>query len=280
MIVRSRNAHGLIKSIDIEAAQGRCRACSRSTPAPTCKQYGTAQIRAAVQEPRRLRHEEAAAAALASDKVRYVGDPIACVVAETIAQAKDAAEAVEVDIEPLPVVDHAGSGGRAPARRRSSTTCRATSRSITTTATPRRSSAAFAGAAHKVKLKLINTRLVVNAMEPRAAIGSYDKAKERFTLHSVSQGVIGMKAGIVGAMKTTPDKVHVITGNVGGSFGMKAAVYPEYVCILHAARDARPAGEVDRRALVELRVRQPRPRPRADRRARARRRRPFPGACA
>ena len=96
--------------------------------------------------------------------------------------------------------------------------------------------AAFASAAHKVKLKIHNTRLVVNAMEPRAAVGEYDKAKERYTLHSVSQGVMGLKAGIVGAMKTTPDKVHILTGNVGGSFGMKAPVYPEYVCILHAAK--------------------------------------------
>ena len=88
--------------------------------------------------------------------------------------------------------------------------------------------AAFAGAAHKVKLKILNTRMIVNTIEPRAAIGSYDKAKERYTLHSCSQGVMGLKAGLVSAMKTTPDKMHVITGNVGGSFGMKAQVYPEY----------------------------------------------------
>src|SRR5207247_1344319 len=72
--------------------------------------------------------------------------------------------------------------------------------------------------------------------EPRAANGSYDPAKERFTLHSCSQGVMGLRAGLVGVMGVTPDKMHVITGNVGGSFGMKGAVYPEYVCILHAAR--------------------------------------------
>ena len=72
-------------------------------------------------------------------------------------------------------------------------------------------------------------------IEPRAAIGSYDKAKERYTLHSCSQGVMGLKAGLVGAMKTTPDKMHVLTGNVGGSFGMKAQVYPEYAGLCHAA---------------------------------------------
>ena len=72
-----------------------------------------------------------------------------------------------------------------------------------------------------------------------------------------------MKAGIVGVSATTPDKVHVLTGNVGGSFGMKAAVYPEYVCILHAAQAlGRPVKWTDERS-GELRVRQPRPRPRA-----------------
>ena len=76
--------------------------------------------------------------ALPIDKVRFVGDPIACVVAETVAQAKDAAEAIEVDIEPLPAVTSAQRGRRARARRRSSRTCRTTSRSTTTMATPRR----------------------------------------------------------------------------------------------------------------------------------------------
>ena len=109
--------------------------------------------------------------------------------------------------------------------------------------------AAFAGAAHKVKLKLLNTRMIVNTIEPRAAIGSYDAAKERFTLHSCSQGVMGLKAGLVGVMKMTPDKMHVVTGNVGGSFGMKAQVYPEYVCILHAARAlGRPVKWTDERS--------------------------------
>ncbi|MGH7210205.1 MAG: xanthine dehydrogenase family protein molybdopterin-binding subunit, partial [Acetobacteraceae bacterium] len=70
-----------------------------------------------------------------------------------------------------------------------------------------------------------------------------------YTLHSVSQGVMGLKAGMTGAMKTTPDKMRIITGNVGGSFGMKGAVYPEYVCILHAAKTlGRPVKWTDERS--------------------------------
>ncbi len=91
--------------------------------------------------------------------------------------------------------------------------------------------------------------MIVNTIEPRAAIGSYDKATERFTHYSVSQGVMGLKAGLVNAMKVPPEKMHVITGNVGGSFGMKAQVYPEYICILHAARAlGRPVKWTDERS--------------------------------
>ncbi len=123
------------------------------------------------------------------------------------------------------------------------------SASISITATATRSTPRSPAAKHKVKLKLQNTRMIVNTIEPRAAIGSYDAGKERFTLHSCSQGVMGLKAGITAAMKTTPDKVHVITGNVGGSFGMKAQVYPEYICILHAAKTlGRPVKWTDERS--------------------------------
>src|SRR5205814_2179089 len=79
-------------------------------------------------------------------------------------------------------------------------------------------------------------RVVVNALEPRAAIGAYDAASGRWTLHAGTQGVMGMRAQLAFILGAPSDKVHVVTGNVGGSFGMKAAVYPEYVCILHAAR--------------------------------------------
>ena len=185
---------------------------------------------------------------LATDKVRFVGDPIACVVAETIAQAKDASEAIEVDIEALPVVttpDQAVAKG-APAIFDDVPGNVALDFHY---GDSEKVEAAFASAAHKVKLKLINSRLIVNAIEPRAAIGSYDTGKDRYTLYSVSQGVMGLKAGLTGMMKTTPDKMHVITGNVGGSFGMKAAVYPEYACILHAAKVlGRPVKWTDERS--------------------------------
>src|SRR5262249_38692915 len=142
---------------------------------------------------------------LATDKVRFVGDPIACVVADTVLHAKDAAEAIELDIEPLPVVidfTKADANGAAPIFDDVPNNVALDFHYGDT----EKVAAAFAGAAHKVKLKMQNSRLVVNAMEPRSAIGEYDKAKDGYTLHSVSQGVMGLKAGITAAMKTTPDK--------------------------------------------------------------------------
>jgi carbon-monoxide dehydrogenase large subunit len=80
----------------------------------------------------------------------------------------------------------------------------------------------------------VNSRLVVNAMEPRAALAAHDG--HRFTLWVSSQGVFGMRANIAEALGVAAKDVHVITGQVGGSFGMKAAMFPEYICLLHAAR--------------------------------------------
>jgi aerobic carbon-monoxide dehydrogenase large subunit len=86
------------------------------------------------------------------------------------------------------------------------------------------------------RLTLRNTRLVVNAMEPRAAVAAYDAATERFTFHVGCQGVFGLRAQLAEILNIPPAKLRVLTRNVGGSFGMKAQAYPEYVCLLHAAR--------------------------------------------
>jgi carbon-monoxide dehydrogenase large subunit len=173
--------------------------------------------------------------ALAGDKVRFVGDPVVCVVAETVAQAKDAAEAVAIDIEPLPVVLTPADAVKPGAP-------------LVFDAVPNnialdyhygdaaKVADAFAKAKHVTRLETSNQRMVVNAMEPRAAIGEFDSANGKWTLHSTSQGVHGMKTSLMDILSAPADKVRVVTGQVGGSFGMKASVYPEYVCILHAAR--------------------------------------------
>jgi len=246
-ILRSTVAHGRIRLIKTDAAKAMKGVLGVYT-GDDLKGYGTIQSALPFKSRDGSDMKKPGRPMLATDKVRFVGDPIACVVAQTLLQAKDAAEAIELDIEPLPVVvdfTKANANGAPPIFDEVPNNVALDYHYGDT----EKVNAAFAGAAHKVKLTLQNTRLVVNAMEPRSAIGEYDKAKERYTLYSVSQGVMGLKAGIVGAMKTTPDKVRILSGNVGGSFGMKAPVYPEYVCILHAAKTlGRPVRWTDERS--------------------------------
>lgn len=175
-------------------------------------------------------------AALATEKVRYVGDPVAMVIAETATQARDAAELVELDIDPLPAVTdaRAAAEGDAPQLYDSISNNTAIDFQYGDTA---KVDAAFTAAAHVTRLPLRNNRIVVSAMEPRSAAGSFDTENESYTLNVGCQGVFGMMNTLAKQVfDVEPEKMHVITGNVGGSFGMKAGAYPEYICVLHAAK--------------------------------------------
>ena len=186
--------------------------------------------------------------ALATDKVRFVGDPVAFVVAETLAQARDAAEAVELDVEPLPAVTDAAEAAKpgAPQLYDHIPNNVALDYHYGDSA---RIDAAFAAAAHVTKLDIVNTRVAVVSMEPRVALAAYDKASERFTIQVPTQGVAGNKVGFARILNVPTDKVRVLTANVGGSFGMKNLSYPEYTCIAHAARElGRPVKWTDERS--------------------------------
>jgi carbon-monoxide dehydrogenase large subunit len=187
--------------------------------------------------------------ALMSDKVRYVGDPVAFVVAETLAQARDAGEAVVLDIEPLPAVTEPAEAVKpgAPQLYDHIPNNVALDYHYGDAA---KVEAAFANAAHVTKLDITNTRVAVVAMEPRAALASYDKASERYTIQVPTQGVAGNRTNLAkNLLKVPNDKVHLLTANVGGSFGMKNINYPEYMCILHAAKTlGRPVKWTDERS--------------------------------
>jgi aerobic carbon-monoxide dehydrogenase large subunit len=185
---------------------------------------------------------------LAIDKVRFVGDPVAFVVAETLAQARDAAEAVEVDIEPLPAVTNAAEAAKpgAPQLYDHIPNNVALDFHYGDSA---KIEAAFAAAAHVTKLDMVNTRVAVVSMEPRTALAQYDRKSERYTIQVPTQGVSGNKAIIARILNVPPEKVRVLTANVGGSFGMKNLNYPEYTCILHAAKElGRPVKWTDERS--------------------------------
>jgi carbon-monoxide dehydrogenase large subunit len=234
VMVRSREAHGVIKSIDTEAAKAMPGVLAVLTAADLSA-YGGLKCNLPLKNRDGSRIHYVPRPALSADKVRFVGDPVACVIAETVAQAKDAAEAVALDIEPLkPVLKPADA-----VKPGAPLVFDQVANNIALDfhyGDAEKVAEAFAKAKHVTRLATSNQRMIVAAMEPRAAIGEFDAPSGKWTLYSCSQGVHGLKTSLMDVLGAPADKVRVITGQVGGSFGMKASVYPEYVCILHSAR--------------------------------------------
>jgi carbon-monoxide dehydrogenase large subunit len=248
VMVRSKIAHGLLKSIDSAAAAKMPGVLAILTYADM-EAAGFGPMKCGVNFPQRdgspmktpPRHS------LAKDKVRYVGEVVACVVAETAVQAKDAAEIVEPEIEELPAVTtpaHALASGAPQLHDEAPGNLVLDFHYGNAEAVKK----AFAEAAHVTRLDIISNRIVVNPMEPRSAIGSVEDG--RWVLRVGCQGVMGLRGGLAkDVLNTTPDKVRILTGNVGGSFGMKSQVYPEYGPLLLAAKKlGRPVKWTDERS--------------------------------
>jgi len=249
-IVRSSHAHGVLRGIDASAAKAMPGVLGVWTGTDlVAAGYGPFTCALPLKSRDGTPLHQTNRTALMTDKVRYVGDPVAFVVAETLVQARDAAEAVEVDIDPLPSVtdpEEAAQPG-APQLYDHIPNNVALDYHFGDT---EKVETAFRNAAHVTKLDILNTRVAVVAMEPRAALASYDKASERFTIQVPTQGVAANRIGLAkNILKVPNDKVHLLTANVGGSFGMKNINYPEYVCILHAAKAlGRPVKWTDERS--------------------------------
>jgi carbon-monoxide dehydrogenase large subunit len=235
-MVRSPVAHGVLRGIDTEAARALPGVLGVFTAADL-KAGGIGPMPANVSGQN---HDgrpipKPPQGALAEDRVRYVGDPVAVVVAETAIQAKDAAEAITLDIDSLPAVTEAADAVRpgAPVLHAVAPDNVVLDWAFGDMAAV---DAIFAAAAHRVELRIRNSRIVVAPMEPRAALGEWDAETTSWTLRVGCQGVFGLRNTLRGILGAAADKVRVLTGPVGGSFGMKASVYPEYVCVLHAAK--------------------------------------------
>jgi aerobic carbon-monoxide dehydrogenase large subunit len=173
---------------------------------------------------------------LVTDKVRAVGDRVAFVIAETLAQARDAAELIEVEYEPLPAVTEVEDAVKpgAPvlwdgAPNNVSFTLMMGNKDA--------ADAAFAAAKHVVTLKLRNNRITANSIEPRAAIGQYHPDSESYTLYSTSQNPHGTRSSVAGQVLKIPEtKLRVLSPDVGGGFGMKHGGYPEDALVIWASR--------------------------------------------
>ncbi|MDP3526849.1 MAG: xanthine dehydrogenase family protein molybdopterin-binding subunit, partial [Hoeflea sp.] len=173
---------------------------------------------------------------LAQDTVRYVGDAVAIVVADTKAQARDAAEAVVIEYETLPVVTSAVEALKAgaPQIHPNAPGNLIFDWEIGDAAA---TDAAIASAAHVTEMKIINNRLVPNPMEPRAALGVYDEGEDHYTLWTTSQNPHVARLVLSAFYNVAPEnKLRVIAPDVGGGFGSKIYIYPEEIVCLWASK--------------------------------------------
>jgi carbon-monoxide dehydrogenase large subunit len=235
-VVRSPHAHARLRGVDAAAARRAPGVLAVLTGADA----GADDLGNLPTDGNRKRRDGSAAfatprPALARERVRHVGDPVALVVAETQAAAVDAAALVAVDYEPLPAVAATAEAMRpgAPA-----VWDEAPDNVAFVWEAGRRDAVAraLAGAAHVTRLDFVVTRVAAAPLEPRAAVGEYDRRTGRYTLHTGIQGPHGTRALLAGVLGVPQSRVRVVAGEVGGSFGMRSGLYPEMVLVLWAAR--------------------------------------------
>ncbi|OGA96724.1 MAG: carbon monoxide dehydrogenase, partial [Burkholderiales bacterium RIFCSPHIGHO2_12_FULL_61_11] len=235
VFVRSPHAHASIKSIDTAAARaapgvlgvfvGADVAADKINGLP-CGWLITSTDGTPMKEPPHP--------ILAQGKVRYVGDHVAMVVAETLEQAKNAAELVEVDYDVLSAVVKVTDAAKAAALHDAAPDNHCYKWALGDKA---QVDAVFAGAAHVTKLDLINNRLIPNAIEPRAVIGSYSRATDEYVLYVSNQNPHVERLLMTAFVMGLPEhKVRVIAPDVGGGFGSKIYVYAEDVCLTWASK--------------------------------------------
>jgi aerobic carbon-monoxide dehydrogenase large subunit len=237
--VRSPHAHAKIKSVNVSAARASKGVVDVLTGADlAADKLGGLICGWMITSKDGTPMKAGAHPALAVDRVRYVGDHIAIVIAETHAQAKDAAELVKVEYEELPAVVDPATAQSA------STTLHAEAPGNTIyqweIGNKGETEAAFAKAAHVVKLYLTNNRLIPNAMEPRACVGEYDDATGGYTLYVTSQNPHVARLVMSAFIGIAPEhKLRVVAPDVGGGFGSKIFIYAEEVVCTWASKKVR-----------------------------------------
>ncbi|MDP3604972.1 MAG: molybdopterin-dependent oxidoreductase, partial [Polaromonas sp.] len=234
--VRSPYPHARIASVDIAAAlampgvlaivTGADLAAAGVKPIPGIGGFKRADGTACATPPRR---------ALAHERVRFVGEPVAAVVALSLRQARDAVEAVLVDYDELPMVvdiSDAMAPGAPALCPEAPDNIAAETRYGDAAAT----AAAFAAARHIVRLDIGNQRLAALSLEPRSVLAGFDISSQRLTIRMSTQMPSGVRNSVCDALGIAKEAVRVIVGDVGGGFGMKTGVYPEDVAVAFCAR--------------------------------------------
>lgn len=235
--VRSPYPHARIVGVDTSAAEtmpgvvkvltGAELVAQKVRPLPGVAGFRRADGTNAVTPPHRV---------LAHERVRFVGEPVAAVVAESVQQARDAAEAVFVEFEDLPMVvepAQAMAAGAPALSDEAPDNISAEMRHGDMAATQK----AFDAAAHVVTLDISNQRLAAVTLEPRSVQADFDRASGRTTVRMSTQMPSSVRDTLCDAILSIPrDQVRVVVGDVGGGFGMKTGIYPEDALVAYAAR--------------------------------------------
>jgi carbon-monoxide dehydrogenase large subunit len=236
VVVRSIHAHARLRGVDTAAARAMPGVCAVFTAADLGDELGTMKMTLRRRRPDGSPMFAPPHRGLARERARYVGDPIAVVVADTRAHAEDAAERVRVDYEPLPSVTSTADAVRAGAPAvwdecpdNVSNVHEAGDRAAT--------DAALAGAHRVVRRRYVITRVHAQYMEPRGALGVWDPVDERYTLHADVQYPHRVRTALATNVLRVPEhQIRVVAGDIGGGFGTKGWQYPEHRLVLWAAR--------------------------------------------
>ncbi|MEP7030453.1 MAG: xanthine dehydrogenase family protein molybdopterin-binding subunit [Pseudolabrys sp.] len=237
VMLRSPHAHAKINSIDVTAAKAAPGVLAVITAADW-KKAGLGELPGHGGLKRRdgSPHFKPPYPVLADTHVKWVGDPVAFVVAETLSQANDAAEMIEVDYTPLPAVVSTAKA-IAPGAALVWDGCADNISFVELIGDKAATDAAFAKAAHVVKHRFVINRVTAATMEPRGAVGVYLKGEDRYIIHTPVQRAHPYRSEIAKqVMKVAESKVRVICIDVGGSFGMKTPVFNEAPLTLFASK--------------------------------------------
>ena len=237
VIVRSPHAHARIRSIDTARAAKAPGVVAVFTGADLAKDnLGTMQMTLARKRPDGSPMFSRPHRGLSQDRVRYVGDPVALVIANTLAEAEDAAELVDVDFEPLPSVTITADVEQAgcPAVWEE---CADNVSNLYEAGNKAATDEAFAKAHRVVTRRYVISRVHAQYMEPRGAMGVYDPGEDRYTLYADVQYPHRVRTALASNIFKIPEhQIRVIAGDVGGGFGTKGWQYPEHRLVLWAAR--------------------------------------------
>jgi carbon-monoxide dehydrogenase large subunit len=238
--VLSPHAHARIKRVDVSKAKAAPGVLTVLTGADAVAEHlGSFTAHLMPEDFGAPKGHRTFQPVLSADKVRFVGDRVAFVVAETATEARDAAELIEVDYEPLPAVVTLEDAAKDGAPKVWDDNAMGNVGFRLMFGNKDATDAAFAKAKHVVKLRVENNRLSPVAMEPRVAIGDYNAADDFYTLYSSSQNPHGARMEMSHVFHVPENRIRVVAPDVGGGFGLKGGPFPDDALVLWASRRIR-----------------------------------------